>query len=610
MCVKIHFNVLVLQYLQERCTNTVDGSNLLDVGCHSTMNRTRKKETQPISSPMLQRSGKMNKSKQGPTHKMYDYLLSDQEPTPPSKEKSMLQCSRPQKYCKQGPTPVIDKMLAKRAAMANINVKGAYYLSSDEYRRFISTAEVLTEENEVHQREEEKREAERLRLQLEWDKFLKMEQEREISELNMRKKEKAEALKIKKCPLEHAKDLMMEDEPEIQEFNRHIVSAMYFPIKKAQLREIEQSKAKLLKEKKDMDSMLNAEHQKLCKRLDDQDEMLRQNAVKGAQAIQDQIKQNLEVKKVKDNMKKLESQQVRETRLKMTQEDITNLQTKKENAQRFFQESMQAYATTVQAREQKSMAEKLADKKTRENVQKQLEMDVKNEAEQRQMRKENDFAWSKLWGQQQKHIDGLAEKQRQRAQTIQNATAIEWRRKEKELSEKRAMEEARLKEDRAEQIRYNEQCRTNEIGRQKEEFDTCLEKLLEGIKKQKETEKNQDEEMQHGLECIKEQITEHKLLAEANHRLEIEDTNRMMEERQQRSMRITEFKERKLRVIRAAGLPDQYIFGLASKGGISEEKCLECHEGTNKDMPAYFPYVVHAANRELQTALNSYGGGS
>ncbi|XP_053299123.1 cilia- and flagella-associated protein 45-like [Pleuronectes platessa] len=496
--------------------------------------------------------------------------------------------------------------------MANSNVKGAYYLSSDEYRMFISTAEVLTEENEkasneVYQREQERHDAEKITLQSEWDKFLKMEQEREIAQLNMKKKEKAKAAKIKKCPLEHAKDLRMEDESEIQEFNRQILSAMYFPIQKAQLREIEQRKAKLLKEKKDMDSMLYAEHQKNCKRLDEKDEKYRQNAIKAAQEIQNQIQQNLEVKKLKDNMKKLEAQQVRETLVKMTQEDFTELQTKRENAQRFFQESMQSNNETIQAREQKRMGDKLAEKKKLQRMQKELERDAKYEEEQTRMRKEKDFELTKMWGQQKKNIDNLAEKQILRAQNIQNATAIEWRRKEKELSEKRAKEEAMLREARSEQIRSNEHCCTHEIGRQKEEFDICLEKLLEGIKEEKQKETKQHEEMQLCLECLKEQITERELLAEAKHRLEMEDTNRMMEEREQRSMCITEYKERKLREIRAARLPDQYIFGLASKAGVSVEKCLECHEVTNKDMPTYFPHIVKAANKHLQAALNSTG---
>nr|XP_019960005.1 PREDICTED: cilia- and flagella-associated protein 45-like [Paralichthys olivaceus] len=500
---------------------------------------------------------------------------------------------------------------------ANINIKGAYYLSSDEYKRIVSTIQVLPEENEgasnvVYQTEAEKDAAERRRLQLEWDKLLKMEKDKEISELDKREKENVKAAKEKKCQLEHAKDLRMEDEQEIQELNRQILSVMYFPIQKAQLRDNEQQKEKLLKDEKDLNAMVYAEHRKICKRLDERDEMHRQNAIKARQEIQNQIQQNLEKKKLKDEMKKLEAQKVRHIQYLMSQEDLIDLQKKREKAQHFYNTSLQAYAKTKAAQEQNKVEDMLAEKKIVENTLKELERKSKYEEEQSQIKKEKMLQLAKQWAQQRKDVDELAAKQLLYAQSHQNAKAIEWRRKEKELSEKKAKVEAELREAHSEQIRCIEHACELEVVRQKEEFEACLEKQMKGIKAEQEKEKKQQEKRLLNLEVLKEQVREHELLAEAKRRQEIEYTNLMREEAQQRSMCINKYKEMKLRGIRAAGLPDKYVVDLARKAGISVEKCLECHEGTNKykPQPAYFPLTVRAANKQLQDALQSTGGGS
>ncbi|XP_050921310.1 cilia- and flagella-associated protein 45 [Lates calcarifer] len=431
-------------------------------------------------------------------------------------------------------------------------------LPADEFKRITSASRVLTKEEreavkEAYQKkkEEELRVAEEKKRQI-YEADLSRKENHALTELELEARDRAQRL------VERANALRMEQEDEIKKLNQLILGAQCQATRDAQIQEKKQILAQLSEEEKRLDAMMEVERRKALRTEEEIDELRKQQRINGMQQIYDQIRRRQEERQLQEEVRQLEGQQVRENQERMNLEDLKALEKKREEQLRLHGEVMRINAETMQAKERRSEEEKLADMRHMEYIRKKLEREAEYEAEQRRIKKERELEIARLRARQEKAKDYKAEQDELRARRNREAADREWRRKEKELAEKKVQEEAMLRAARLEQVRCKEHFLSIEAGREKAEFERVLKVQQEAIVRQKEVEEKQREKAQRNLEAIRHQVKERELSAIAKRREIFKEVDRLMEETRQRRMRLDEIKDKKLKELRDTGLSEKY----------------------------------------------------
>ncbi|XP_029923728.1 cilia- and flagella-associated protein 45 [Myripristis murdjan] len=431
-------------------------------------------------------------------------------------------------------------------------------LSPTEIKRITSASRVLTKEEREAMMESQHRQ---------WETAMEAAKEKkeQIHQADMsRKKNEAltelevEARDRAKYLLERANAMKMEQEDEIKRLNEMILGAQCHMVRDAQILEKKQVQAELAEEEKRLDVMMELDRRKAIEAQQQIDELRKQQMIDGKQQILNQISERLEERLQQDALKAQERQEVLENLEKMQLEELQALERKMEEQRHLQEEIMKINAEMLQAKEQKKEEEKLADIRAMEYTQKKMEREAEYEAEQRRIKKEKEKEVARLRALQERESDYKAEQDELRARRNQEAAEREWRRKEKEQAEKKAQEEAMLKAARLEQVVRKEHLLSIEAGRERAEFERLLKEQQKAITKQQEEEERQREKALHHANAVRQQVKEQELLAIAKRREIFKEKNRLDEEARQTRIRLDEIKEKKLRELRAVGLPEKY----------------------------------------------------
>ncbi|KAM3616462.1 uncharacterized protein V6R79_018424 [Siganus canaliculatus] len=427
-----------------------------------------------------------------------------------------------------------------------------------EFERIASTSRNLTKEQrkavkeaQDQKTEEETRAREERRLQL-LEADQSSGQNMALSDMELEAQECAQHM------VERAKTLIIEQEEEIKHLNKLILDAQCQATRDAQIQVRKQIETELSEEEKRLDAMMEVERLKALEAEEQIEELRKQQRMRGLQQIHDQIQIHQEEKLLQEEMKELQKQQLRQEQEEMNLEDLDALQRKRERQQQLHEEVMRINAETMRAKEQRREEEKMADMRDMEYMKKKLEREAEFKAEQEQIKKDKELEIARLWAQQKRAKDYLAEQDELRARRHQESIAREWRRKEKELAEKKAQEKAMLREARLEQVRCKEHLLSMEAGREKAEFERVLKVQQEAIRKESSDEERQRQKAHQHAKAIRQQVKERELSAVAKRREVFAEADRLVQEARQRRMRLDEIKERKLKELRATGLSEIY----------------------------------------------------
>ncbi|KAG7223041.1 hypothetical protein INR49_015930 [Caranx melampygus] len=443
-------------------------------------------------------------------------------------------------------------------------------LSPAELKRITSTStHFLTREKRFalkeayyRKKDEEMKAADEKKCEL-YKADLAHEENLALTELELEAQERAQRL------VERANDMRLEQEEEIKKLNQLILGAQCQATRDAQIQEKKQIQVELTEEEKRLDTIMEVERRKAVETMEQIEEQQKRQRISGMQQICDQIKQRLEEKQLEDEMKELEKQQTREKQEKMNMEDLKTLEKKREEQQRLLEEVMRINNEILRAKEQRKEEEKLADMRNMEFIKKKMEREAEYEAEQRRIKKEKELEIARLRARQEKAKDYKAEQDELRARRNQESMDREWRKKEKELAIKKAQEEAMLRAARLEQVQCKEHFLSIEAGREKAEFERVLKVQKEATAKQKEEEKKQRQKALGHSEAIRRQVKERELSAIARRKEVFKEAERLMEEAQQRRQRLDEIKEKKLKELKAIGLPEKYCREVERKARVS-----------------------------------------
>ncbi|XP_049900894.1 cilia- and flagella-associated protein 45-like [Epinephelus moara] len=431
-------------------------------------------------------------------------------------------------------------------------------LPSAEFERITSTSRVLTKKQkealrEAHQRKKEVdiRAAEERKCQI-YEADMSRKDNQALTELEREAQDRAKSL------VEKASVSKMEQEQEIKQLNTLILGAQCQATRDAQIREKKQIQAELLEEEKRLDGMMEVERSKALEAVELNNELRRQERIGELQKIQNQIQQHLEERQVEDVMKEKEKQQIRKNLEKMNLEDLKALEKKREERKRLQEEIVRINNETVRAKERRREEERLADMRDVEYRRNKMKQQAEYEAEQRWIKKEKELEITKLRAQQRKAKNYKAEQDELRARRNQEVIEREWRRKEKELTEKKVQQAEMLRTARLEQVRCKEHLLAMEADREKAEFERVLKVQQEALIKQEEAEEKQRQKAHRYSETIRNQVKAHELSAAAQRREVFKEADRLMEEARQRRVRLDEVKKKKLKELRTTGLSEIY----------------------------------------------------
>uniref|UniRef100_UPI003AAA80AC cilia- and flagella-associated protein 45 n=1 Tax=Centroberyx gerrardi TaxID=166262 RepID=UPI003AAA80AC len=427
-----------------------------------------------------------------------------------------------------------------------------------EIERITSASRVPTKEQreammEAHQRKRETSmdAAEERKAQIH-QADLSRKKNQVLSELEVEARVRAQYL------LERANAMRMEQEDEVKKLNELILGAQCHAVRDTQILERRQIQEQLIEEERRLDAMMELDRRKALETQEQIDELRKQQRISGKQQIINQIEERLEDRLLQDELKEQEGQQMLENLERMQLEELEALERKREEQKRLQHEIMGINAETLRAKEQKREEERLANVRAMDYTRKKMEREAEYEAEQRRIKREKEKEVGRLRALQERAKDYKAEQDELRARRNQEAAEREWRRKEKEQAEKKGEEEAMLKAARLEQVVRKEHFLSIEAGRERAEFDRLLRAQQQAIAKQQEEEEKQRHKALRHADGVRQQVRERELLAVAKRREIFKEGDRLDEEARQRRLRLDEIKEKKLKELKAAGLPEKY----------------------------------------------------
>uniref|UniRef100_A0A3B4UTP0 Cilia- and flagella-associated protein 45 n=1 Tax=Seriola dumerili TaxID=41447 RepID=A0A3B4UTP0_SERDU len=429
-------------------------------------------------------------------------------------------------------------------------------LPSAEFKRIISASQVTTKEET-----EALKEAYRRKKEAEFKAA--EERKRQLYEIDLSRKENPALVDLEREAQKWSEYLVkrvnaeMEQEEEIKNLNKLILNAQCQSIRDHQIQEKKKIQAKLSKEERRLDAMMEVDRLKALETEGQIEELQRKQRVKAMQQLHHQIQGRLEEKQLQDVTKELERQHMLKTQEKMNLEDLEALEKKKEQQQRLHMEVMRINAENIQAKEQRREEERLADLRIMEYNQRKLEQEAEYEAEQKRVKREKESVISRLRTRQEKVKDYMAEQNERHARRIQEISDREWRREQKELALKKAQEEAMLRAARMEQVHCKERFLSMEAGRERADFNRVLKVQEQALVRQKEMEEKQREKALRHAETIRQQIREHELSAIAKRREIFQQAHELTNEDHERLVRLNEVKETKLKKLRTMGLSEK-----------------------------------------------------
>ncbi|XP_056223723.1 cilia- and flagella-associated protein 45-like [Seriola aureovittata] len=507
-----------------------------------------------------------------PTSQVDETLFGNQKARPPDKSK---------KYQKGETIQIITRDQIRSIKIPR-DPSDSINLPSAEFKRIISASQVTTKEET-----EALKEAYRRKKEAEFKAA--EERKRQLYEIDLSRTENPALADLERDAQKWSEYLMkrvnaeMEQEEEIKNLNKLILNAQCQSIRDQQIQEKKKIQAKLSKEERRLDAMMEVDRLKALETEGQIEELQKKQRVKGMQQLHHQIQVRLEEKQLQDVTKELERQHMQETQEKMNLEDLEALEKRKLQQQRLHMEVMRINAENIQAKEQRREEERLADLRIMEYNQRKLEQEAEYEAEQKRVKREKESVISRLRTRQEKVKDYMAEQNERHARRIQEISDRQWRREQKELALKKAQEEAMLRAARMEQVHCKERFLSMEAGRERADFNRVLKVQEQALVRQKEMEEKQREKALRHADTIRQQIREHELSAIAKRREIFQQAHELTNEDHERLVRLNEVKETKLKKLRTMGLSEKCCKEVERKARDCTQK-PQCEEQQNLPM--------------------------
>ncbi|KAL0973291.1 hypothetical protein UPYG_G00201500 [Umbra pygmaea] len=520
-------------------------STKLSGGCHSRRYRTRAHTSQ------------VDENLFGNPKKPCDVKVT--ETGGPLGTRGKSQSAPGQKTHKPETVRIITKDLIRDIKISSEDPSGlSIILHPTEIKRIASAARVPTKEEqeallEARQKEREMamEAADQMKARIRQAEVSRQKNQG-LSELEAEARDRAQYL------LERANAMRMEQEDEVKKLNELILGAHCHAVRDAQILERQQILTELQAEEKRLDAIMEVDRRRALEAQEQIDELRKQHRIHGKQLIINQIEERLEDRMLQEEMKEQEGQQMLENLERIQKEELEALERKKEERRQLQQEILRINEDSLLSKERRREEERLADLRAMEYTRQKMQREAEYEAEQTRIKKEKEKEVAKLRALQERERDHKAEQDELRAKRNQEAAEREWRKKEKERLKKKGEEEERLKAARLEQVTHKEHLLSIEAGRERAEFERVLRAQQESIAKEMDMEEKHKIKVLRHADGVRQQVREREMQAIALRRETYKEGDQLKEEARLRRIRLDEVKEKKLRELKAAGLPEKY----------------------------------------------------
>ncbi|XP_051890868.1 cilia- and flagella-associated protein 45-like [Pristis pectinata] len=358
--------------------------------------------------------------------------------------------------------------------------------------------------------------------------------------------------------LEKANTMRLEQEDEIKKINEIIVGARCHAIRDAQILEKEQIAKEMLEEDRRLDTMMEVDRQKAMKMQDEIERRKKEDGLRAKAHIIEQMEEKEKDRMLQQEIKAMEARDRLQAMEQLHQEDLENLQEKRQKQMKTHQEIMEANETMRRRREQLQEQDRMAEQKVREFQNAKMKREAEFEELQKRLRREKAIEVARLQALQERAHDVKAEQDALRAKRSQEAAEREWRRKELEDEQKKAKLNAELKKSRSTQIQQKQHFLAMQATKERQEF----ERVLRVQEEQMAKEQKEEGEKRHGrtkfANDLREQIREKEQKQIAERAAFFEEGKRLKDEAHQRRVRLDQIKRKKLEELRSVGLPEKY----------------------------------------------------
>lgn len=432
-------------------------------------------------------------------------------------------------------------------------------LDPKEYSRIKDNARILTDEElrtieEFHRTQKEKTQKERF----EREQFMKkkdLQREKAESLLVLEGDAKANAQDL----LSKANESKQEQEEEIKYLNELIREAKCHAIRDAQLEEKKIIKGEMAAEESRLDMMMEVDRQNAIKIQEEIDKNRKMVRYIGADQIKEQILQMKQRKLIDLEAKDAENEMMRKKLAQMLDEDEEQIKKRKQKQIILRDELKKANEElrSIKMRQQKQ--EKLEELNVLEFQKQKAEREAQFEAEQEKQRLEKEREIAKLRSMQERARDEQAERDALRAKRAMEEAEREWRKKETSEAKKKSEMEAMLIEARKQQMQEKEHFLAVQAKKERVEFENILRAQKEVMEKEKrDDDAVKSRAMKHSKE-IRAQIAAKEKEKINERQAFFAEGRKYMEENKLHRQKIESIKDKKLKELKEAGIPDKYL---------------------------------------------------
>ncbi|KAI4490938.1 hypothetical protein M0802_010612 [Mischocyttarus mexicanus] len=444
---------------------------------------------------------------------------------------------------------------------ALIESRKPIFITSKEYKEFKEHGRYLTEEEKqaaIAATEEEKQ-------RLTKDSMMRKEL---IHRMDLKKthgkdkmlNEIEEEARIRTMHLlERAYNLKLEQEEEIQKYNRLILETKCRVIRDMQIAEKKLIKQELAEEEKRLNNMMENERRWAIK--EDLKKEEEENCKKQvfAKILKDQIVENEEQRILEFERKQEESQLINMNNISWQQAEMEKLHRKEAESAQIRRDLAEVNEQLKHFKAMEEEENKIIDLRIKEyqkfKKERNIQLDEKQRLENlsKEQEKERLAAQAKHAQDLQIQIDAI------NADRVQEEVEREWRRKEKEEALKKIETIMDLKKGREEQIKNKISMQAIEIGREKREFERILRVQKEAFcRDKKNREKKHKEALDHRSEILKQVNEKERERIRARQKM-FEEGLAIRTEAAMRKKKLQEAMERKCNEMIESKVPEKYV---------------------------------------------------
>lgn len=455
---------------------------------------------------------------------------------------------------------VITKDMIRKLKVPSSDPSGrSVILTGMEYYRITNASAVLTKAQREAQYQQFKQEKQQqLDAGEERKNFMhQMERQRQnnekLSEIEQEAKERSEYL------LGKAQEQMEEQEDEIKKLNELILNAKCHAIRDAQLVEKVDVKKEVLEEEKRLDEMMENDRLYALKEYEERENRKKYERLRGAGVLKTQIVENEQQRLLDQNKKDLETSAMLEYLNKLQKEDMEELMKKRQIQHDAMSDMATSNEEVKKIKDLRKQQERMEEVKVMDYLKEKAAREEAFEKERESLRIEKEKEIARLRALQERAIDKQAERDGLRAKRNQERLDREWRKKEAEEAEKQSKLESMLKVARQDQVLDKEHCLAVQAARDRAEFERVLSAQRSQAAKDEAQQKHNHSRRKVYANEIGSQMREKEKDRVQNRNDFFAEGVKLDQEAKERRQKLDAIKQRKLRELKDAGVPEKYV---------------------------------------------------